>query len=320
MPTNDADNDDSSDEDPREVRRNDTERAKQDVTLGRRDLMKAGSVAGLAALVSGGLAASTGSVRAVAPISAESVDTGNYPGLISPNGDRSVTVDKTGGGDYTSIQAAVDNEVYMFMRDALNINLQSSQTYNEDVTIPAYLPAEIGEIETGGQIDINGGGAEVKSLTCFGATGIANPHVGGINFVGTSPYTDDQASVVAQGASSITVKDCDFLPTTDRTDRNYCIVYYTITGGKIGQCTLRNYLYQGIRLKRWGNAEIQYPTGNADAAREGEGELVRCSHGMGWVRHNQGPWEGEDIFYVRGGQGVDADNGITYFNGGSVGP
>ncbi len=61
---------------------------------------------------------------------------GNRP-LVS-TGSISVTVDGSGGGDYDSIQAAIENEFPWLIRHKININVEDG-SYDEHVVVPPYM-------------------------------------------------------------------------------------------------------------------------------------------------------------------------------------
>lgn len=130
---------------------------------------------------------------------------------LASTGNVRVTVDADGGGDYRSIQAAIDNELPWLVEHEVDISVADG-TYDEDLVIPPYV-ANWAEATSEGErvpIQITGdrgspGNVRVGSAMVTGGVGVLQ--LRGMTFTRASPYDNESCAVASYNTYRVDLVD-----------------------------------------------------------------------------------------------------------------
>lgn len=132
---------------------------------------------------------------------------------LATSGAVGVTVDAGGGGDYESIQAAINNEVPWLVQHPIDIKVTGG-TYDEDVLLPPYMSNWAEQSDRGERIPIQITGntnspsnVKVKSFMATGGIGVTQ--VRGIEFTGASSYDNENTAFSVYNTNRVGLIDCN---------------------------------------------------------------------------------------------------------------
>ncbi|UPV76663.1 hypothetical protein M0R89_19215 (plasmid) [Halorussus limi] len=160
---------------------------------------------------------------------------------LTTTGSVGVTVDSGGGGDYESIQAAINNEVPWLVQHPIDIGVKGG-TYDEDILLPPYMSnwAEQGDRGERIPIQITGdtnspSNVKVNSFMATGGVGVTQ--IRGIEFTGVSPYDDENTAFSVYNTNRVGIIDCN-INTSGNAMTAYngqiCAVRVKVNGGGWG--------------------------------------------------------------------------------------
>lgn len=124
----------------------------------------------------------------------------------------SVEVDSD-GGDYESIQAAIDNELPWLIRHSVDIRIGNG-SYDEDLVIPPYMANWTEHSSDGERVPIQITGdtgdpdsVEVGSAHAAGGVGVCQ--LRGLTFTRSAPWDDESSAVASYNTYRLSLIDCN---------------------------------------------------------------------------------------------------------------
>jgi len=226
---------------------------------------------------------------------------------------RDIYVNISGGGNYTTIQEAV-NQIPYFLNHRYRIFIAEG-IYNEDIKIPAFILSDITDLTEGSVSGLQMGGAtinsgynvKIKSMSITTAIGAVN-EFRNMHFYGVDPNSDENVSVSIYGGGVVAFRRIHF----NESIAKHGFLPYSASINVMG-LHFGNNLEYGFYVKHGGRVDfnndyLEYSDGNLSEA------IVRLDSGDFFINNDYTRINSPKLYYAIGDHtGVTMSQNNSYY-------